>query len=149
MTPATVPPPDAIDLRNAVVPAAGLNPPERSALVGSNNWVVAGRHTSTGAALVANDMHLNLRVPSVWYRARLIVAGERPLELNGVTLPGAPLLVAGSNGHIAWGFTNSYGDWQDVSRHACDATRIGVRVARADDGQCWFVRLYGDRKSVV
>jgi penicillin G amidase len=137
--PAT-PPADAIDLRNAVVPAAALNVPERVPLVGSNNWAVAGAHTSTGAALVANDMHLNLRVPNVWYRARLVVAGAQPLELNGVTLPGAPLLVAGSNGHVAWGFTNSYGDWQDVSRHACDATRVGVRVAEANDGQCWFVR---------
>ena len=43
------------------------------------------------------------------------------LDLNGVTLPGAPLLVAGSNGHIAWGFTNSYGDWLDVERAECSA----------------------------
>jgi penicillin amidase len=135
-----VPPPDAIDLRNSVVPAARLTAPQRASLPGSNNWVVAGAHTATGAALVANDMHLNLRVPNVWYRARLIVTGEQPLELNGVTLPGAPLLVAGSNGYVAWGFTNSYGDWQDVSRHACDATGVGVRVAEARDGQCWFVR---------
>jgi penicillin G amidase len=138
--PATLPSGEVVDLRNAPGPAAALVPPERAPIVGSNNWVVAGAHTSNGAALVANDMHLNLRVPNVWYRARLIVAGEPPLELNGVTLPGAPLLVAGSNGHIAWGFTNSYGDWQDVSRHACDANGAGVRVADANGGQCWFVR---------
>jgi penicillin G amidase len=90
----------------------------------SNNWAVAGRLTTTGAALVANDMHLGQRVPPVWYHARL---ETRPgpegaaLDLNGVTLPGAPLLVAGSNGHVAWGFTNSYGEWIDVERVTCTA----------------------------
>lgn len=138
--PAGVPPPEAIDLHETRVSAAGFAEPERAPLAGSNNWAVAGSHTASGAALVANDMHLNLRVPNVWYRARLVVTDSQPLELNGVTLPGAPLLVAGSNGHIAWGFTNSYGDWQDVSRHPCDATRVGVRVAEADEGRCWFVR---------
>src|SRR5262249_5222185 len=92
--------------------------------IGSNNWAVAGRLTATGAALVANDMHLRGRVPAVWYRARLRVkgsAGQTAIDLNGVTLPGAPLLVAGSNGHIAWGFTNSYGNWIHVEKSACAA----------------------------
>ena len=96
----------------------------RAPLAGSNSWAVAGRLTATGAALVANDMHLGQRVPTIWYHARLRL--QRPgaaaaLDLNGVTLPGTPLLVAGSNGHIAWGFTNSYGDWLDVSALACTA----------------------------
>jgi penicillin amidase len=83
---------------------------------GSNNWVVAGTRTASGAALVANDMHLTLRAPNTWYRARLRLAtgAGTPLDVTGVTLPGAPAVVAGSNGHVAWGFTNSYGDFEDV-----------------------------------
>lgn len=83
-------------------------------MVGSNNWAVAGALTDSGRAIVANDMHLGITTPSVFYRARLIVDGEVPRDLNGITLPGVPLLVAGSNGHIAWGNTNSYGDWSDA-----------------------------------
>jgi penicillin G amidase len=92
--------------------------------VGSNSWAVAGRLTASGAALVANDMHLSQRVPAVWYRARLRVTGsptQPALDMTGVTLPGAPLLVAGSNGHVAWGFTNSYGDWLNVDLVPCTA----------------------------
>ena len=81
---------------------------------GSNNWAVAGHLTHNGAAIVANDMHLGLTAPNVFYRARLQVRGETPIDLNGVTLPGAPILVAGSNGHVAWSNTNSYGDWTDA-----------------------------------
>ena len=86
---------------------------------GSNSWAVAGHRAATGRAMVANDMHLGLNVPNIWYRARLVVAGESPdspteLDAAGVTLPGTPLVVAGSNGSIAWGFTNSRGDWSDL-----------------------------------
>lgn len=86
-------------------------------LPGSNNWALAGRHTASGAALVANDMHLGLRVTNTWYRARLEVRGAEGTvasALTGVTLPGTPVMVAGSNGHIAWGFTNSYVDTSDL-----------------------------------
>ena len=82
---------------------------------GSNNWAVAGRRARDGGALLANDMHLGLRVPNIWYRARLVVAGDG-LDVTGVSLPGVPAIVAGSNGHVAWGFTNSYGDFQDLVR---------------------------------
>jgi penicillin amidase len=96
--------------------------PARASEAGSNNWALAGRLTTTGAALVASDMHLNLRVPTVWYRARLRTAAsaaDAGLDLNGLTLPGTPLLVAGSNGHVAWGFTNSYGKWLDLQSVEC------------------------------
>jgi penicillin amidase len=89
---------------------SGRNP---RGMVGSNNWALAGTHTASGRAMVANDMHLNLRVPSIWYRARL-VAESGQLDISGVTLPGVPGVIAGSNGHVAWGFTNSYGDFQDL-----------------------------------
>ncbi len=93
--------------RGAVVDAEGLLP-------GSNNWVVGGDLTASGRAIVANDMHLGITTPNVFYRARLIQTGAASRDVSGVTLPGAPVVVAGSNGRIAWGFTNSYGDWSDA-----------------------------------
>lgn len=88
---------------------------------GSNAWAVAGSRARDGRALVANDMHLGLAVPNIWYPARLIVsAGPAPIDVTGVTLPGAPMVVAGSNRQIAWGFTNSYGDWTDRVRLELD-----------------------------
>lgn len=105
--PAAVPPPTA---------DADVRLPE---MAGSNNWAVGGALTPDGGALVANDMHLGLSVPSIWYRARMILrpapdSSEQRLDLNGVTLPGTPFLVAGSNGRIAWGYTNSYIDTADA-----------------------------------
>lgn len=89
---------------------------EPAPIVGSNSWAVAGTHSATGSALLANDMHLGLRLPNTWYRARLVVEapGADARDLIGVTLPGLPVLVAGSNRQVAWGYTNSYGDWTDV-----------------------------------
>lgn len=83
---------------------------------GSNNWAVAGRLTRHGGALLANDMHLGLALPNTWYRIGIRVAGAAgdTTRLVGVTLPGAPGLIAGSNGHVAWGFTNAYADWLDL-----------------------------------
>jgi penicillin G amidase len=107
-------------VRAGAAPSAATRPVSVP-VVGSNNWAVGGALTTTGSAIVANDMHLGQRVPTTWYHARLKLSGAEPLDLNGVTLPGAPLLVAGSNGHIAWGFTNSYGAWLDVERAECTA----------------------------
>ena len=87
--------------------------------VGGDNWAVAGTHTKSGAALLANDMHLGLAGTDASLSARLLVASESPADrrdLMGLTLPGVPIMVVGSNGHIAWGFTNSYGDWTDLVR---------------------------------
>ncbi|MGA8707368.1 MAG: penicillin acylase family protein, partial [Steroidobacteraceae bacterium] len=118
-----VPAADVLDLRHAPTSRATRPPADWSA-IGSNNWAIAGRLTRTGAALVASDMHLTQRVPATWYHMRLRLSGsstDTGLDLTGVTLPGAPVLVAGSNGHIAWGFTNSYGAWFSVTRVACSA----------------------------
>ena len=82
---------------------------------GSNNWVVSGAHTASGKPLLANDMHLNLAVPGIWYEADLAVTGSaNDLHIAGVTLPGLPLIVVGHNQHIAWGFTSLGADVQDV-----------------------------------
>lgn len=80
---------------------------------GSNNWVVSGALTETGAAIVADDMHLGLRVPNIWYRARLLI-DDTGVDMTGVSLPGAAAMIVGSNTHIAWGFTNSQTDTQDI-----------------------------------
>jgi penicillin amidase len=83
---------------------------------GSNNWAVAGTHSVHGGALLANDMHLGLGVPNTWYRASLVFPGPDGHErrVTGVTLPGSGSVVVGSNGQVAWGFTNSEGDWADL-----------------------------------
>jgi penicillin amidase len=85
--------------------------------LGSNSFAVAGRLATGGGALLANDMHLTVRVPNTWYRASLEwqdPMGDGSRRLSGITLPGVPGLVTGSNTDIAWGFTNTYADWSDV-----------------------------------
>ncbi|PCI32676.1 MAG: hypothetical protein COB54_06160 [Alphaproteobacteria bacterium] len=79
---------------------------------GSNNWAVSGDLTKTGAAMLANDMHLGIRAPATWFRLRLKIR-DGSLDISGVSLPGTPLIIAGSNGYVAWGFTNSYVDTSD------------------------------------
>ncbi|HEX9446458.1 MAG TPA: penicillin acylase family protein, partial [Dongiaceae bacterium] len=77
----------------------------------SNNWVVAGARTASGKPLLANDPHLGLMAPSTWYLVRL----ETPTRtLIGATAPGLPMLIIGSNGHVAWGFTTTMSDVQDI-----------------------------------
>lgn len=75
---------------------------------GSNNWAVAGQLTPTSSAMLSNDMHLGLRVPAIWYRTQINYTSNRQkVKVTGVSLPGTPAVIVGSNGHIAWGFTNS------------------------------------------
>jgi len=93
--------------------------------IGSNNWAVSGRLTQSGVPLVANDMHLTIRVPNTWYRARLEWTAEGGGTVTGVTLPGMPAIVVGSNGTIAWGFTNTYADTADIVELETDATQPG------------------------
>ncbi|HEY9105763.1 MAG TPA: penicillin acylase family protein [Roseateles sp.] len=83
--------------------------------IGSNNFAVAAAHGTGGRAIVADDMHLGLRVPGTWFKARMKwkdAAGAH--DIAGVTLAGTPMLVVGSNGRVAWGFTNTTSDWADV-----------------------------------
>jgi penicillin amidase len=99
-----LPDPALPDSRDSAAPAAQvIQPPPTH---GSNNFAVAGRLSETGAAIVENDMHLDLRVPNIWFRARLMQPGT--LDITGVTLPGVPFVVVGSNTHVAWAFTDSY-----------------------------------------
>jgi penicillin amidase len=111
---AAVPPADVYSVRHVPDNAPFAQERGRYPLRGSNNWAVAGRLSVSGRAIVANDMHLGLSAPNIYYQARLVSEGERPTDITGVTLPGAPFIIAGSNTRVAWGFTNSYGDWTDA-----------------------------------
>jgi len=140
--PPVIPGPDVFDLRkttpaasssDASVLASAIAPALDDGRPGSNSFAIAGNLSETGAAILANDMHLGLRVPNIWFRARLrytdSTAPNGTRDVNGVTLPGTPAMVVGSNGQIAWGFTNSYGDWQDwfrVQRDPNDKSRYKV-----------------------
>ncbi|NCY01171.1 MAG: penicillin acylase family protein, partial [Burkholderiaceae bacterium] len=79
--------------------------------LGSNNWVLAGKKTVSGKPLLANDPHLGLSAPSTWYFAHLEAPG---LNVIGATLPGIPAVVLGRTTKIAWGFTNTGPDVQDL-----------------------------------
>lgn len=96
---------------------------------GSNSFAVAGE-LATDGALVANDLHLPLRAPSLWFRTRLIYPDptqpHQTIDINGVSLPGTPAIVVGANRHIAWSFTNAYGDfadWVRITLDPADASR--------------------------
>ena len=128
------PGPEVIDLRREqeqnAEDAARSTRADPPLAAGSNSWAVSGRLTAHGGAILANDMHLPLAVPNIWYRARFLIeaegAGEADLDLTGVTLPGTPAMVVGSNTHVAWGLTNSQGDWSDL---------VTLEVNPADEGQ--------------
>jgi len=79
--------------------------------VGSNNWVVSGTRSETGKPLLANDPHLGLTAPAIWYFAHIAVVGENVI---GAALPGVSLIVLGRNDRVAWGFTNPGPDVQGL-----------------------------------
>ncbi len=121
--PPPIPGPEVFNLRTASVPSMpspfrwSQNEEEEAIeSLGSNNWAVAASRTSAGRGLVANDMHLGLSVPNTWYAATLIWPSADGTEswISGVTLPGTPAVSVGSNRYVAWAFTNSLGDWNDL-----------------------------------
>ncbi len=114
-----------LGLAGGATRTAGLDleadaPPSGVEGVGSNNWVLApGRSTAEGA-LLANDPHLKLSAPALWYLARLKAPG---LDVAGATMPGVPSVVLGQNDALAWGFTNTGPDVQDLYLEAPDPGR--------------------------
>lgn len=93
--------------------------------IGSNNFAVAGSLTGHGSAILADDMHLSIRVPGTWFKAQLNWRdGAKLHTVTGLTLAGTPAVVVGSNGQLAWGFTNSTADWHDL-----------VKLQLSDDGK--------------
>jgi penicillin amidase len=96
-----------IVLGNLDATLEGMLPPQPA----SNEWVVDGRHSASGKPILANDAHLGFSTPGVWYLARI----ETPDDtLAGVTSAGEPMLILGHNTHIAWGFTTTGGDAEDL-----------------------------------
>jgi penicillin amidase len=98
----------------------------------SNEWAVDGRHSATGAPLLAGDPHLAFGFPAIWYLARIDTPG---LTLAGATAPGIPGVVIGHNGHIAWTFTTTGADAQDVFVE----TPVGTDEYQTPDGPKPFV----------
>jgi penicillin amidase len=146
---ATLPGPDAVDLRQLPVPSLAAIPALPDPLaIGSNNFAVSGDATRDGRAIVANDMHLALRAPNIWFRARLRWPDARAeggrVDIGGVTLPGLPAVVVGSNGHVAWGFTNSYIDSADWGR----LVKCGERRYRIG-GACVPLQVHRERIEVA
>lgn len=85
--------------------------------LGSNNWVVAPSRSASGRALLANDPHLGISMPSIWFINGMhcrSVDGDCPVDVAGVSFPGTPSVVLGHNGRIAWGATNAGPDVQDL-----------------------------------
>ncbi len=109
-------------------------------LKGSNGWVVGPLKTWDGRAILANDMHLSLRVPNIWYRAEIYYDD---VQLTGLTLPGVPLMVVGSNGNVAWGLTNIEGDYVDLVSLELDPDN--TNKYRTPDG---FIR-FGEREETI
>jgi penicillin amidase len=88
-----------------------LLPPGAGPQAASNNWVLDGAHSQSGKPLLANDPHLDFSAPGVWYLARIATPD---LTLAGVTAPGTPFMVIGHSDRIAWGFTTTGGDVEDL-----------------------------------
>ena len=134
---APLPAADQVDLRRLPAPppsARAAGGPQRrddraELQPGSNSFAVSGALTADGRAIVADDMHLALRAPNLWFRARLrwpdAAAPGGRVDVQGLTLPGLPAVVVGSNGHVAWGYTNSYGDFLDWAlEKPCDKATV-------------------------
>ena len=110
----------------------GLPPPD----IGSNNWAVSGQLTTSGQGMLANDMHLGLRVPIIWYRAQLnYTRNNQQVQVTGVSLPGLPGIVVGTNGAVAWGFTNANLDNVDWVALPEDARTWQVNETLATTGE--------------
>jgi penicillin amidase len=89
----------------------------------SNSWVLSGARTASGRPLLANDPHLALEMPSVWWEVQVVAAGPAGFNVAGVTIPGNPFVIIGHNGRLAWGLTNSGADVQDFFIERLDASR--------------------------
>jgi penicillin amidase len=138
---AVLPSAEAVNLRKLPMLASNVIPALPQPFeVGSNNFAVDGTRTRDGRAILADDMHLALRAPNIWFRAQLRWRDPRApggaVDVGGVTLPGMPGIVVGSNRHVAWGFTNSYidtADWAIVDARNARRVRETIRVAGAED----------------
>lgn len=121
--------------------------------IGSNNFAVGGALTAHGGAILADDMHLGIRVPGTWFKAQLNWSSQNgDHQVTGLSLPGAPAMVVGSNGHIAWGFTNSTADWHDVIRLQLDDSKARYKTPdgwQPFDGYDEVIEVKGQPATVI
>jgi len=107
---------------------------------GSNNWVVGPSRSASGQPLLANDPHLGLSAPAIWYFARLqapSVPGLAGFDVMGATLPGTPFVVLGRTRGVAWGFTNTGPDVQDLYLEQLEPGQTGRYRVPAAEGMAW------------
>ena len=118
--------------------------------LGSNAWAVRGTKTADGRSILANDMHLDLTVPNIWYRTQL---RYEQVDLSGVAVPGIPVVVAGTNGFVAWGVTNVEGDFLDLVR--LEINPVNTNEYRTSEGWTRFttrrevIKVKGGQDSVA
>ncbi|RLV60679.1 penicillin acylase family protein [Parashewanella curva] len=141
----TIPNKDEINLRSLApkVYASMTGNIKPEIMIGSNNFAVAGELTPYHSAMVEDDMHLGLRVPTTWYRAQLRYPSsnkQQMVKVTGVTLPGVPSMIVGSNGQVAWAFTNSYGDWVDLIKLKIDGNEYFTKEGK-DKFHTWYDTL--------
>ncbi len=113
----TPPGPGVLDLRDYAMPEPEISwQHEEIPVLGSNSIAIAGSRTGHGAGMIAGDPHFGMQIPNIWYRATLIWPDDsgNPHRVSGVSLPGVPGIIIGSNGHIAWSFTNATIDVGDL-----------------------------------
>jgi penicillin amidase len=111
-----------LDLSRAVAAAGDSRPPLLAAIMtpygaGSNSFAIAGERTASGDAILANDPHMGVRMPALWYEVGMhctVKSDECPYEFRGFSLPGVPGILIGHNDRIAWGLTNAAFDAEDV-----------------------------------
>jgi penicillin amidase len=128
----------------------------RGSDIGSNSWVVAGSRTATGMPLLANDPHLGIQMPSIWYEIGLhceTVDTDCPYDVVGSSFPGSPGVVLGHNAHIAWGATNLAPDVQDLfverinpdnpNQYEVDGEWVDMEIVREE------IRVAGEDEPVV
>lgn len=124
-----------VDLRKLPWPKHPSTAPAEPRVIGSNNFAVSGELTRDGRAIVADDMHLGLRAPNIWFRARLrypdAQAPDGRVDVSGFTLPGFPFTVVGSNTHVAWAFTNSYVDTLDWAVQSVCSAKVASNCVRS------------------
>jgi len=113
-------------LRESSLRRVGLYAEE---LAASNNWVISGKRTADGKAILANDPHLEATAPGIWYLAHL---STPTMRVSGVTFPGSPGVVLGHNEHIAWGATNVGPDVQDLYVETFEGKKYKTPTGLAD-----------------
>ena len=127
---------------NALLDATGdtINLLGNMAFVGSNSWAVNGSKTASGEAILANDPHLGLQAPSLWYEVHIVVLDEdEPINVQGGSLPGTPGILIGHTEHISWGMTNVGADVLDIFVEDLDPTNPS-RYRYNDEWHAFIVR---------